>query len=258
MREAARLAPCTYTPRRAREKSLNFFAFEQQQMGNWSINCCDGLGLPISSEVSEPVGESSVWRTVPDVCIRAMLEQLWLSCPRFANVQPRLGVDRRDAPCTYTPRRAREKSLNFFAFEQQQMGNWPINCSARQFWSGALDLNRHNAQAGFAGHRSQNHHPGTRSLPACPDNAWQTAYSGRQCALLGRLASADPSLTLAHQRPPLSRSPWSRCARAIHFLDWRQITLRSRPSMRRHPAFQSSLILWRLDFRIRLRAKSAP
>ena len=36
-------------------------------------------------EVSEPVGESSVWRTVPDVCIRAMLEQLWLSCPAFAN-----------------------------------------------------------------------------------------------------------------------------------------------------------------------------
>ena len=34
---------------RAREKSLNFFAFRQQQMGNWPINCCDALGLPISA-----------------------------------------------------------------------------------------------------------------------------------------------------------------------------------------------------------------
>ena len=33
----------------AREKSLNFFAFRQQQMGNWPINCCDALGLPISA-----------------------------------------------------------------------------------------------------------------------------------------------------------------------------------------------------------------
>ena len=44
----------------AREKSLNFFAFKQQQMGNWPINCCDDLGLPIKlPQVSEPVGESS-------------------------------------------------------------------------------------------------------------------------------------------------------------------------------------------------------
>src|ERR1700733_11065154 len=34
-------------------------------------------------------------------------------------------------PDTHTPTPAREKSLNFFAFEQQQMGNWPINCSGR-------------------------------------------------------------------------------------------------------------------------------
>ena len=36
--------PDTHTP--AREKSLNFFAFRQQQMGDWPINCCDALGLP--------------------------------------------------------------------------------------------------------------------------------------------------------------------------------------------------------------------
>ena len=39
----------THTPTPAREKSLNFFAFEQQQMGNWPINCCDDLGLPFSA-----------------------------------------------------------------------------------------------------------------------------------------------------------------------------------------------------------------
>jgi hypothetical protein len=39
---------------------LNFFAFRQQQMGNWSIICCDDLGLPISARISEPVGWSSV------------------------------------------------------------------------------------------------------------------------------------------------------------------------------------------------------
>ena len=33
----------------AREKSLTFFAFEQQQMGNWPTNCCNDLGLPISA-----------------------------------------------------------------------------------------------------------------------------------------------------------------------------------------------------------------
>ena len=38
-----------HTHARAREKSLNFFAFEQQQMGNWPINCCDALGSPISA-----------------------------------------------------------------------------------------------------------------------------------------------------------------------------------------------------------------
>ena len=41
--------PDTHTPTHAREKSLNFFAFRQQQMGNWPINCCDALGLPISA-----------------------------------------------------------------------------------------------------------------------------------------------------------------------------------------------------------------
>ena len=41
--------PDTHTPVHAREKSLNFFAFKQQQMGNWPINCCDDLGLPISA-----------------------------------------------------------------------------------------------------------------------------------------------------------------------------------------------------------------
>ena len=46
--EGARF-PDTHAPTPAREKSLNFFAFEQQQMGNWPINCCDDLGLPISA-----------------------------------------------------------------------------------------------------------------------------------------------------------------------------------------------------------------
>jgi hypothetical protein len=41
--------PVLNAPVHAREKSLNFFAFRQQQMGNWPINCCDALGLPISA-----------------------------------------------------------------------------------------------------------------------------------------------------------------------------------------------------------------
>ena len=47
--ENHRLSALAHTPTPAREKSLNFFAFEQQQMGNWPINCCDDLGLPISA-----------------------------------------------------------------------------------------------------------------------------------------------------------------------------------------------------------------
>jgi|SRR5580704_4684352 hypothetical protein len=66
-------SPCTHTPTHAREKSLNFFAFEQQQMGNWPINCCDALGLPISARSSTiPVPVQA--RTAPDVCIRAIGE----------------------------------------------------------------------------------------------------------------------------------------------------------------------------------------
>ena len=49
-RPAGAPLPDTHTPTRAREKSLNFFAFEQQQMGNWPINCCDDLGLPINAK----------------------------------------------------------------------------------------------------------------------------------------------------------------------------------------------------------------
>ena len=70
-RGEARLAPDTGA--HTREKSLNFFAFRQKQMGNWPINCCDDLGLPISagsSTIPEPVQA----RTAPDVCIRAIGE----------------------------------------------------------------------------------------------------------------------------------------------------------------------------------------
>ena len=42
-------SPLTHMRPRAREKSLNFFAVGQQQVGNWPISCCDGLGLPSSS-----------------------------------------------------------------------------------------------------------------------------------------------------------------------------------------------------------------
>jgi hypothetical protein len=55
----------TYAHARARE-IMTFFAFEQQQMGNWPINCCNDLGLPIrarSSTIPEPVQA----RTAPDV-----------------------------------------------------------------------------------------------------------------------------------------------------------------------------------------------
>ena len=63
----------TYSPTPAREKSLNFFAFEQQQMGNWPTNCCDDLGLPISAR-SSTIPEPVQARTAPDVCIRAIGE----------------------------------------------------------------------------------------------------------------------------------------------------------------------------------------
>jgi hypothetical protein len=77
--------PDTHTPTPAREKSLTFFAFEQQQMGNWPTNCCNDLGLPISAR-SSTIPEPVQARMAPDVCIRAMLEQLWYPVLGFANV----------------------------------------------------------------------------------------------------------------------------------------------------------------------------
>ena len=38
----------TYAHARARE-IIELFRFEQQQMGNWPINCCDDLGMPSSA-----------------------------------------------------------------------------------------------------------------------------------------------------------------------------------------------------------------
>jgi hypothetical protein len=114
---SARLA-LTHMRPRAREKSLNFFAFRQQQMSNWPINCCDDLGLPISarsSTIPVPVQARGTGCLYPS--------HRRTGCPRLWYQNQITGLRSGTLP---TP--AREKSLNFFAFEQQQMGNWPINC----------------------------------------------------------------------------------------------------------------------------------
>ena len=120
--EGRSLTRCTHTPTRAREQSLNFFAFEQQQMGNWPINCCDESRIADQcKEVSEPVGVSSV-------CVSATMEAF--ATEKLADKTNKVAQARSSLTRgPHTPTRALRAIIEPFSpLRQQQMGNWPINC----------------------------------------------------------------------------------------------------------------------------------